>query len=214
MVTPRSRGRFGTDPGLRGYSSCSSSHGRAAELLIAFETNPLHWPGMNVAFLFSFFLSTFGALLVIPYAKRRPKGAPVSWGEAMLASVYVFGLMFIAFGVVPHQFIDHADKELGWSKNNIIFGPGDIFKPQAYGGWFPFTMSYEAVRDIVVIVIHLWYFGLRHLQARSAGPLCCRAAPDPRCQITPPNSLRWICARTSTALSMPPAFLPIAQGVW
>jgi hypothetical protein len=115
---------------------------------------------MNVAFLFSFFLSTFGALLVLPYAKRRPKGAPVSWGEAMIASVYVFGLMFIAFGVVPHQFIDHADKELGWSKNNIIFGPGDIFKPQAYGGWFPFTMSYEAVRDIVVIVIHLWYFGL------------------------------------------------------
>ncbi len=115
---------------------------------------------MNVAFLFSFFLSTIGALLVLPYAKRRPKGAPVSWGEAMLASVYVFGVMFIAFGVVPHQFIDHADKELGWSKNNVIFGPGDIFKPQAYGGWFPFTMSYEAVRDIVVIVIHLYYFGL------------------------------------------------------
>jgi hypothetical protein len=129
-------------------------------LLIAFETNPLHWPGMNVAFLFSFFLSTIGALLVIPYSKRRPKGAPVSWGEAMLASVYVFGIMFIAFGVVPHQFIDHADKELGWSKNNVIFGPGDIFKPQAYGGWFPFTMSYEAVRDVVVIIIHLWYFGL------------------------------------------------------
>jgi hypothetical protein len=115
---------------------------------------------MNVAFLFSFFLSTGGALLVLPYSKRRPKGAPFSWGEAMLASVYVFGIMFVAFGVVPHQFIDHADKELGWSKNNVIFGPGDIFKPQAYGGWFPFTMSYEAVRDIVVIVIHLWYFGL------------------------------------------------------
>ncbi len=115
---------------------------------------------MNVAFLFSFFLSTIGALLVLPYAKRRPKGAPVSWGEAMLASVYVFGIMFIAFGVVPHQFIDHADKELGWSKSNVIFGPGDIFKPQAYGGWFPFTMSYEALRDIVVIVIHLYYFGL------------------------------------------------------
>lgn len=129
-------------------------------MLIAFETNPLHWPGMNVAFLFSFFLSTAGALLVIPYAKRRPKGAPVSWGEAMLASVYVFGLMFIAFGVVPHQFIDHADKELGWTKSNVIYGPGDILKPQAYGGWFPFTMSYEAVRDIVVIVIHLFYFGL------------------------------------------------------
>lgn len=130
------------------------------ELLIAFETNVLKWPGMNVAFLFSFFLSTGLALLVIPYSKRRPKGRPATWGEAMLASVFVFGLFFIAFGVVPHQFIDHADKELGWSKTKVIYGPGGIVKPQALGGWFPFTMSYEAVRDIVAILIHVWYFGL------------------------------------------------------
>jgi hypothetical protein len=129
-------------------------------LQIAFETNPLKWPGVNLAFLFSFFLATGLALLVIPYAKRRPKGTPTSWGEAMLASVYAFGVMFIAFGVAPHQFIDHADKELGWSKNLVIYGPGDILKPKALGGWFPFTMSYEAIRDIVVIVIHVWYFGL------------------------------------------------------
>ena len=129
-------------------------------MLIAFETNVLKWPGMNEAFLFSFFLTTALALLVIPYAKRRPKGTPTSWGEAMLASVFTFGVMFVAFGVVPHQFIDHADKELGWTKNLIIYGPGDILKPKALGGPFPFTMSYEAIRDIVVVVIHLWYFGL------------------------------------------------------
>ena len=129
-------------------------------MLIAFETNVLKWPGMNEAFLFSFILSTAGALLVLPYAKRRPKGTPTSWGEAMLASVYVFGLMFVAFGIVPDKFIAHADAELGWTKNLIIYGPGDIFKPQALGGNFPFTMSYEAVRDIVVVVIHVWYFGL------------------------------------------------------
>jgi len=129
-------------------------------VLIAFETNVLKWPGVNQAFLFSFFLSTGLALLVLPYAKRRPKGTPTSWGEAMLAAVYTFGVMFLAFGVAPHQFIDHADKELGWSKNLIIYGPGGIFKPKSLGGPFPFTMSYEAVRDIVVIVIHLWYFAL------------------------------------------------------
>jgi len=129
-------------------------------LLIAFETNVLKWPGMNQAFLVSFILSTIGALLVIPYAKRRPKGTPTSWGEAMLASTYVFALMFVAFGIVPDKFIAHADAELGWTKNLIIYGPGDIFKPTALGGSFPITMSYEAVRDIVVIVIHLWYFGL------------------------------------------------------
>ena len=115
---------------------------------------------MNVAFLFSFFLSTGMALLAIPYAKRRPKGTPTSWGEAMLASVYVFATMFIAFGVVPHQWIDHSDKNLGWTKNKIIYGPGDILKPKALGGHFPFTMSFEAIRDIVAILIHVWYFGL------------------------------------------------------
>ncbi len=129
-------------------------------MLIAFETNPLKWPGVNEAFLFSFFLATGLALMAIPYAKRRPKGTPTSWGEAMLASVYAFGTMFIAFGVCPHQFIDHADKELGWTKNLIIYGPGDIFKPKALGGHFPFTMSYEAIRDIVVVMIHVWFFGL------------------------------------------------------
>ena len=120
----------------------------------------LKWPGMNVAFLFSFFLTTGLALLALPYAKRRPAGTPVSWGEAMIGATYVFALLFLAFGVVPHQWIDHADKNLGWSKAKIVFGPFDLLKPQAFGGWFPFTLQYEAIRDIIVIVIHVFYFGL------------------------------------------------------
>lgn len=120
----------------------------------------LTWPGVNMAFLFSFFLSTALALLVIPYSKRRPLDKVTTWGEAMLAAVFAFGVMFLAFGVVPHQWIDHADKDLGWNKAKIIYGPFDIFKPQAYGGNFPFTMQYEAVRDVVVVLIHVWYFGL------------------------------------------------------
>lgn len=118
------------------------------------------WPGVNQAFLFTFVLSSAMALAVIPYAKRRPKGTPVSWGEAMLAAVYAFGTMFLAFGVVPHQWIDHSDRNLGWSKSKIIFGPFDLLKPKANGGHFPFTASYEAIRDIVVVLLHVWYFGL------------------------------------------------------
>ena len=115
---------------------------------------------MNVAFLFSFILTTALSLAAIPYAKRRPKGTPTSWGEAMLASMYVFFVLFLAFGVVPHQWIDHADKELGWSKAKILYGPFDLLKPQAVGGWFPMTIQYEAIRDVIVVVIHVFYFGL------------------------------------------------------
>ncbi len=103
-------------------------------------------------------------LAVIPYGKRRPVGKPVSWGEAMLGSFYAFGVLFLAFGVVPHQWIDHADANLGWSKDkHHRTAPAASCKPQADGGWFPFTLQYEALRDIVVVIIHVIFFGLVHL---------------------------------------------------
>ena len=120
----------------------------------------LKWPGMNVAFLVSFFGAIALTLAVIPYGNRRPVGKPLSWGEAMIASVYAFGVMFLAFGVAPHQWIDHADKNLGWTKDKIIYGPFGILKPQSAGGWNPITLQYEAVRDIVVVLIHVVFFGL------------------------------------------------------
>ncbi len=96
-------------------------------------------------------------LAIIPFGKRRPVDKQTTWGEAMVGSVYVFFALFLAFGVVPHQFIDHADKNLGWRQDKLLLGPFDILKPKAFGGQFPFTLSYEAVRDIVVIVIHVFF---------------------------------------------------------
>lgn len=120
----------------------------------------LRWPGMNQAFIVSMVAATVLTLVAIPYGKRRPADRKASWGEAMLASAYVFGVMFLAFGIAPHQFIDHADKDLGWDRTKLIFGPGGILKPQAEGGWLPLTLQYEAIRDTVVVVIHLYFFGL------------------------------------------------------
>jgi hypothetical protein len=115
---------------------------------------------MNQAFLFSFIITTALALVIIPVGKRRRSDRKATWGEAMFGSAYAFFVLFLAFGVVPHQWIDHADKDLGWRKDKIIFGPFDLLKPQELGGPFAFTMSYEAVRDIIVIVIHAFYIGL------------------------------------------------------
>ena len=120
----------------------------------------LKWPGVNQAFIFSFIVTLALALVVIPFGKRRKPGTPVSWGEAMVGSLYVFGVMFLAYGVVPHQWIDHADKELGWRKDKLLYGPIDILNAKANGGNFPFTLSYEAIRDIAVVVIHVYFIGL------------------------------------------------------
>ncbi len=121
----------------------------------------LKLPGVNQAFLFSFGLTLVLTFAAMAYGKRRPIGTPFSWGESMIAAVYVFGTMFVAYGVVPDRFIQHADKNLGWSKQKLLFGPFDIFKPQVNGGWFPFTISYQELRDIVVVVIHAVFFALQ-----------------------------------------------------
>lgn len=120
----------------------------------------LRWPGFNQAFLASLIGSTLMVLAVIPYGKRRPMARKATWGESMLASVYlVFGL-FLAFGVTPNEFIKHADQDLGWDRANIIFGPGGILRPQSEGGWNPITLQYQAVRDVIVVLIHVYFFVL------------------------------------------------------
>lgn len=128
--------------------------------MIAIDFDSWNYPGLNVAFIVSFIGSIAMLAAIVWYGKRRPMSRQASWGEAMLGSTYIFGLMFLAFGIVPHQWIDHADKDLGWSRDKLLFGPGEILKPQAFGGWFPFTLQYEAIRDIVVVVIHVIYFAL------------------------------------------------------
>lgn len=119
----------------------------------------LKWPGMNQAFIFSFLLTTCLGLLVIPIGKRRLFDRKPTWGEAMIGGVFVFAVLFLAFGVVPHQFIDHADRDLGWRKDKIVYGPFGILKPQVLNGQFPFTISFEALRDIIVVTIHGVYIG-------------------------------------------------------
>ena len=131
---------------------------QALKLMLAIDI--LRWPGVNQAFIFSTIVTTLLSLVIIPIGKRRKFDRKATWGEAMLGAAYVFAVLFLAFGVVPHQWIDHADKELGWRKDKLVYGPFNILKSDTIGGSFPIVISYEAIRDIVVVVIHVFYIGL------------------------------------------------------
>ena len=98
----------------------------------------LEWPGMNQAFLFSLVLTLVLFGLAVLYGKRRPLGTPLSWGEAMLGTVYTFFTMFLAYGIVPHQWLTHVQNELGWRADKPLNGPWDILKAKSQGGHFPF----------------------------------------------------------------------------
>ena len=85
------------------------------------------------------------------YTGRRPVDPKGSWGEAMVGATYVFATLFWVFGVVPHQFILWADADLAWSVDRFIVGPGEILSGA------PFDIPYSALRDIMVVNIHVVY---------------------------------------------------------
>lgn len=108
-----------------------------------------------VAFIGSLLVTILLTALVFPMAKRRPVGTPLTWGEAMVASVWAFFLMFWVYGLVPHLWLTWAGNELGWRPDKIVYGPGDILKPQSMEGWLPVTITYQTLRDIVAVLIYV-----------------------------------------------------------
>jgi hypothetical protein len=116
-------------------------------------------PGLNMALIVSFVVTVGRTLFVIPYGKRRKPGTPVTWGEAMLAATYVFGVLFLAYGVVPHQWLTHAGNELGWRTDKILIGPK--IGPRHLLKYFPFTITAAALQDTIAVVIYGFFLGLQ-----------------------------------------------------
>ncbi len=101
-----------------------------------------------VALAVSFLSLVLSIGVLVFMAQRRPVGTPTSWGEAMFAAVFVFAVMFIAYGMLPHQWLNFADNELKWRSDKFVLGPGDIVTH------LPFKVTYEVIRDFVAVGIY------------------------------------------------------------
>ena len=101
-----------------------------------------------VALLVSILGTALSVAVIVWAAKRRPVGTPLSWGEAMVAATFVFWLMFLIYGIVPHQWLTFADNELGWRQDKILLQSGDL------GGIAPFTVTYLVIRDLIAVAIY------------------------------------------------------------
>lgn len=117
-----------------------------------------------VAFLASLLVTALLVAPVFPYAKKRPVGTQLTWGQAMAAAVYVFFIIFWIYGVVPHQFLTWADAELGWRPDIIWIGPGGSTTLPLVGWtlhtpWFPIRVNARAVRDIIAVLIYVGFLG-------------------------------------------------------
>ena len=117
-------------------------------------------PTQVVGFVVSVLIALGLVALIFPMAKRRPVGTPLSWGEAMVASVYVFFIMWWVYGEVPHLWLTWSGNELNWRPDKLLFGPFDVVKPQKFGGWNPLTISYQTLRDLIAVGIYVVALGL------------------------------------------------------
>jgi len=109
-----------------------------------------------VAFVGSVLISIVLTAGVFVWAKRRPVGTPLSWGEAMAAATYAFFGMFWVYGVVPHQWLTWSENELGWRPDSYLAGPAGT-------GWtqqIPFNISYQTLSHLIAVVIYGVYLGL------------------------------------------------------
>jgi hypothetical protein len=79
----------------------------------------------------------------------------------MAAAVYVFLAMFMAYGVIPHQWLTHAQNELGWRTDKKVFGPGNVLQAESLGGSFPFEINYLQVGDAIAAGIYIAFLGLQ-----------------------------------------------------
>lgn len=112
-----------------------------------------------VALVSSILITILLAAGIVWYGKRRPVGAPLTWGEAMLAAVYCFFLAFMAYGIVPHQWLMLAENEWSWRADRIVVGPGEVLLPMAQDGWLPFTLTYRVLGDSIAVGIYVLAVG-------------------------------------------------------
>jgi len=119
-----------------------------------------------VAFCASILILIAGCAICFMVASRRPPGQHVTWGEAIVGATFVFGLMLLAYGIVPNQWLKWPDNELLWRPDRILFAvsssgihTGAKAATEAAGGRGRILFTYQALRDIIVTLIYVVMLG-------------------------------------------------------
>ncbi len=112
------------------------------------------------AFVSSIIATILMVAVCLYVGARRPIGTPVTWGEAMVGGTWVFAIMLLAYGIVPHQWLNYADNELLWRPDKLLVGissGGVVWGNDAkdLGGTGRILINYQAIRDIVATVIYV-----------------------------------------------------------
>jgi hypothetical protein len=112
-------------------------------------------------------------LIAMAVVMRRPKGTPLTWGEAFVGAVFIFAIFYLSYAMVPHQFITMCDKDFGWRSDvfgiptgpfytwPIINGRHNLWaNGVTFFGHGRIMLNEQSVRDILVTNIYGVFFTL------------------------------------------------------
>lgn len=101
------------------------------------------------------FLVAMGAVMAIV---RRPKPEePPTWAQSMLGAVVVFALMLLAYGTIPHEWLNFANSYLKWNESKFLVHSGQKIGPFH---WLNFDINKRAITDTVATLIYVVMLGL------------------------------------------------------
>ena len=107
----------------------------------------LPWMRPAGRLIWSVVLFVIGLIIFFVLVRRPKPDRPATWAECIAGAVGVFGMMTLAYAVIPHEWITFSDKYLRWTPDKVLVGTY-LIKP-----------NYQQLRDLVVVVIYSVFFG-------------------------------------------------------
>lgn len=102
--------------------------------------------------IWSTVILVIGVGIIFVLAKRPKSPEPTTWAMSMLGAIAVTGLMIIAYGTIPHEWLQFADSYLKWDAANYFIRSGDWF--------FSTDVNKAAAKDTVAVLIYAVFLGL------------------------------------------------------
>ncbi|HEV3353607.1 MAG TPA: hypothetical protein VG076_11830 [Acidimicrobiales bacterium] len=125
---------------------------------------------IRLEFFVALFFFLAGIAVIFLVGRRRPPGTPLTWGEAMIGATFVFGVLLLAYGVVPNEWMKWADNQLLWRSDRIWFAvstkwpvifTGSNAAVEAAAGRGRIIVSFQALRDIIVATMYIVFLALQ-----------------------------------------------------
>jgi len=92
------------------------------------------------------------ALGFVMFLISKPKPVePPTWAQCMLGAVATFALMLLAYGTIPHEWLNFSNSYMKWNAAKFIVHGGQKIGPIH---WLNFDINKQALSDTGAVVIY------------------------------------------------------------